>query len=335
MNVFTTSSILVVMGALTGGAAADIPSPLLNFELTLDELPRTCNLDSDRDATRENSLLRVVAKQQEAGASLGMLREPSPAFNLQDASAAAPSTDDAGELAKKLSNPIASLISVPFQLNYDEGFGPNDASRTTLNIQPVVPLSLNEDWNLIIRTILPVICAESPAAGISSEFGLGDITQSFFFSPVEGAGGGDVIWGVGPVFLYPTGTASVLGTEKWAAGPTVVALKQHEGWTYGALFNHLWSFAGDSDRAHVNATFLQPFVAYQFPTATTLTANLEMSYDWNAEEATIPLNLLVSQVFKIGDQPVSLQAGPRIYLDSPPGGPEWGFRINFTLLFPR
>jgi hypothetical protein len=145
------------------------------------------------------------------------------------------------DLAEKLANPISSLISVPFQSNYDCCFGPNNAPRYLLNIQPVVPISLNPDWNLIVRTILPVISMGSPAPTIPSSTGLGDITQSFFFSPSQTFNG--VTWGVGPVFLWPTGN-NVFGSQKWGAAPTAVILKQESGWIYGILANHIWSYAG-------------------------------------------------------------------------------------------
>ena len=131
------------------------------------------------------------------------------------------------ELARKLANPISSLISVPFQSNYDCCFGPRDSYRYTLNIQPVVPFSLNEDWNLIVRTIVPIVYQQAPAAGFDNRFGLSDTEQSFFFSPAQSVDG--ITWGVGPVFLWPTATNSELGTGKWGAGPAGVILKQQGG----------------------------------------------------------------------------------------------------------
>lgn len=251
-----------------------------------------------------------------------------------DAAGGGGAAGDSAELAKKLQNPVASLISVPIQYNVDFGIGPADAERHTVNIQPVIPFSLTEDWNLITRTILPVIYAESPVKGGDSEFGLGDTVQSFFFSPKEPAGGG-WIWGAGPVFLWPTSTDDLLGTGKVGAGPTAVLLKQQNGWTYGALANHLWSFAGQGSTPDVNATFLQPFVSYTTKKFTTLTLNTESTYDWDNERWTVPLNLQVSQLLKIGKQPVSIGLGGRCYAEKPDGGPDWGLRFSVTFLFPK
>lgn len=236
------------------------------------------------------------------------------------------------DLAKQLSNPVSDLISVPFQSNFDFGIGPGDGSRYTLNIQPVIPIQIDDKWNLISRTILPVVDVEGTAltdAGDAS--GLGDIVQSFFFSPRES----DPIWGFGPVFLLPTATDSLLGSEKWGVGPTGVVLKQEGPWTYGALANHLWDFAGDDGRSDVNATFLQPFVSYTTPAATTFTLNMENTYDWVSDEWTLPINFVVSQVTKIGEQPIQVFAGARYYADAPRGGPEWGIRAGVTFLFPK
>ena len=160
------------------------------------------------------------------------------------------------DLAKRLSNPVSSLISVPFQFNIDHDIGPDDAGdRMTLNFQPVVPLTLNDDWNVISRTILPVIDQQDIYPGAGDQFGLGDTVQSFFFSPKAPTVSG-WIWGAGPVFLLPTGTDELLGSDQWGVGPTGVALKQVGSWTYGGLANHIWSVAGDDDRGDVNSTFL-------------------------------------------------------------------------------
>lgn len=247
--------------------------------------------------------------------------------------AVAPAPDDAGELAKKLSNPVAAMISVPFQFNFDTGYGPKEADRWTLNVQPVIPFDLSSEWNLIVRTILPVIHQGSPADGVDSDFGMGDVTQSFFFSPVEKFDGW--ILAVGPAVLWPTGTTPGLRSEQLGLGPTALALRQEHGWTYGILANHIWGVTQSDDHDEVNATFLQPFISYQWPTATTLAFNTESTYDWTNEQWTVPLNLILSQIIKVGGKPVQLSLGGRYYAESPEDGPEWGVRFVVTLLFPK
>ncbi|MFP3978479.1 MULTISPECIES: transporter [Marinobacter] len=242
----------------------------------------------------------------------------------------------ADELAKQLANPIASLTSVPMQLNYDDGIGArDDGYKYTLNVQPVVPVSISEDWNMISRTIVPLVFQDEIFPGAGDQSGLGDVTQSLFFSPKALTANGWT-WGAGPVLLIPTASDDLLGTEKWGAGPTVVALKQTTGgWTYGALANHIWSFAGESDREDVNATYLQPFLAKGLGKGRTVNVALESTYNWEAEQWTVPLNVAYSKVTKLGDQLVSFQGGARYYLDAPDNGPEWGLRFTFTLLFPK
>ena len=239
------------------------------------------------------------------------------------------------ELAKKLNNPIAALISVPMQLSYDQEIGAgDDGHRYVLNIQPVIPFSLNENWNLISRTILPVIVQDDIVPG-SDQSGIGDVTQSLFFSPKAPAAGG-WIWGAGPVFLLPTASDDLLGGEKWGIGPTAVALKQASGWTYGALVNHVWSVAGDDDRNDISNTFLQPFLSYTTPRQTTYAINTESSYNWESDAWSVPINLMATQLFRIGKQPMSLQLGVRYWAESPESGPEgWGGRFTYTLVFPK
>jgi hypothetical protein len=191
--------------------------------------------------------------------------------------------DAAEALAKKLANPVAALISVPLQFDYDRDIGPvEEGERYRLNVQPVVPIELNDDWNLISRTILPVVSQDDLFPGAGSQSGIGDLLQSAFFSPKEPTSGG-WIWGAGPVLLLPTGSDDLLTADKWGAGPTAVGLRQEGPWSYGALANHVWSFAGDDGRADVSATLLQPFVSYTTKSATTFGLVSESTYDWENE----------------------------------------------------
>lgn len=238
------------------------------------------------------------------------------------------------ELAKKLSNPVAALISVPFQFNYDHEIGSANGHKTYLNFQPVVPISLNSEWNMISRTIVPLISQSDVVPG-TSQGGVGDITQSLFFSPKE-PGPGGLIWGVGPAFLLPTGSEPELSARKWGAGPTFVVLKQDGGWTYGMLANHIWGGGGVQSRPAVSSTFVQPFLSYTTKDAWSYTLNTESSYDWRDKQWQVPINGMVTKLVKIGDQRVSIGGGLRYWADSADNGPHgWGARLIATFLFPK
>lgn len=262
-------------------------------------------------------------------AAFAVVAQAQQALELSDA-------DKATELAKKLANPVANLISVPVQYNYTDKFGLDDeGTQNSLNIQPVIPLSLNDDWLVITRTIIPLLDrSDFPIPG-QSESGLGDIVASQFLSPKEPTASG-WIWGAGPAELLPTATDELLGGEQWGAGPTAVALKQSGPWTVGFLGNHIWSFAGDDDRADVNATFLQPFISYVTKTHTTIGLMSESTYDWENDAWTVPMIPQVGQLFKIGSQIMQLNVGATYYAESPEAGPEgWGARVQLTFLFPK
>ena len=246
--------------------------------------------------------------------------------------------DSAAEIAKKLNNPIANMTSVPFQGNFDQNMGVNNnGEKYYMNIQPVIPFSINNDWNMISRTIFPLIHQTNLIPGTSQE-GNGDTTQSLFFSPKAPTADG-WIWGVGPAFLLPTASdAKYLGSEKWGVGPTAVVLKQKDGWTYGALVNHISSFAGEDKRENVSATYMQPFLSYTTHTYTTFSINTESTYNWKADDASnawsVPINVAAAQLFKVGKQPMQLQLGARYWEESPDGGAEgWGLRLAYTLVF--
>ncbi|MEM6565085.1 MAG: transporter [Pseudomonadota bacterium] len=238
---------------------------------------------------------------------------------------------EADELAKQLSNPVASLISVPFQLNWDDGFGPGgNGQRSVLNVQPVIPFSLGENWNLISRTIVPLSYAEDVVQG-TSRSGVGNVLQSLFLSPKEPTANG-WIWGVGPAIQFPTSSSDQFGEDQWALGPTGVALRQTGPWTYGALANHLWDVSGDTT---IDNTFLQPFLSYTTANAVSFTVNSESSYNWDAEQWSVPVNFLIGKVFSIGQQPIQVTGGVRYWAETPDGGAdEFGFRLIVTYLFP-
>lgn len=268
-------------------------------------------------------------------AALGVIAVHGAATAQSEPSPPAPEQGSAQDLAKQLSNPVASLISVPFQENLDFGIGPDDEGfKSTLNIQPVVPIELSPDWNLIVRTILPLVYQSDVTGPGTDQSGTGDTIQSFFFSPAEPSASG-IVWGVGPALLYPTASNDALGGEKWGAGATGLVLKQSGRNTFGILANHIWSVAGDDDRSDVSATFLQPFFSHTDATAVTYGVNAEASYDWKGEQWVVPVNLTITKLTKIGKQPVSFGGGVRYYAEKPAGGPDWGVRLILTLLFPK
>ncbi|UCS92582.1 hypothetical protein KZP23_18085 [Echinicola marina] len=238
----------------------------------------------------------------------------------------------AAELAKKLANPIASLISLPLQQNMDFGIGPLEGSRYNMNIQPVIPVSLTKDFNLITRAIIPVISQYNITETGSKESGIGDMVLSGFVSPKES----EIIWGFGPVFSIPTATNDLLGSKKFGMGPTAVALYQVHAITIGALANQIWSVAGDSERNNVSQLFLQPFVAYNWPSGAGAGFNFELTQNWQANSTVLWFNPNISGVTSLGKQKVQFVTGPRINLAAPNGiKSAFGMRAVISLIFPK
>jgi len=264
-----------------------------------------------------------------AAAAVCALAMASPQARAQEPAA----DSQAADLAKKLSNPVAALTTVPFKLDYDFGIGPANAGRATYVAQPVIPISLGDDWNLISRTILPYVDMESPTVGGAGSHGMADTQQSFFFSPNATTSGG-WIWGAGAAMSLPTGT-NTFGSGQWSLGPTAVMIKQANGWTYGALANQVWSVGGSSRRPAVSAAFIQPVLSYTTKSFTTYSLNSETSMNWKTSQATVPINATISQLTRIEGQPVSFLLGGRVYASRPKGGPDWGLRFQITLLFPK
>jgi len=237
-------------------------------------------------------------------------------------------------LAMEAQNPVANLISLPFQNNTSFGIGPHDRTQNVLNIQPVVPFSLNDDWNLITRTICPLIYQPFVGQESGGKFGLGDINITAFLSPAKP---GKIMWGAGPIVSFPTATDEILGTEKWSAGPSAVVLTMPTPWVLGVLVNNIWDFAGDSDRAHVNRMLIQYFVNYNLPDGWYLSSAPIMTADWKApsgEKWTVPVGGGGGKVLQIGGMPVNVSAQAFYNVEKPSGGPDWSMRLQVQLLFP-
>ncbi len=241
------------------------------------------------------------------------------------------------DLAQKIQNPIASLISLPFQNNTDFGFYPGNKAKNILNIQPVVPVPIGSKMNMIVRTIIPLISAPAPQSDGSVDriFGLGDIAMSIFFTPAKP---GKLIWGAGPAIGVPTSTDAVLGFQKWTAGPSVVVLVQPKGWTFGGVLQNTWSFGGNGYREDVNFFYSQIFITKNLPkkwyvnTAPIITAN------WNApsgQQWVVPLGAGFGKLAKIGRRPINWQVGGYYFVEAPANGPAWELRLQLTFLYPK
>jgi len=228
---------------------------------------------------------------------------------------------------------VASLIFLPFQANYDFGIGPADGNRFLLNVQPVVPMSISENWNLIGRLILPIISQHNVFGESGNQSGLGDALITGFLSPREPTSGG-LIWGVGPAFQMLIATDKILGTEKFSVGPSAVGLKQLGFFTVGALVNHLWSVAGSSKRSDINATFIQPFMFKNFTGGYPVSINTELQKHWDKKSTNGTINIFASKVTSIGKQPTQFFLGPRIPYGNA-NEAEWGIRGGLVLLFPK
>jgi hypothetical protein len=233
-------------------------------------------------------------------------------------------------LAKKLANPIANLISVPFQSNFDVGIGNYNGSKMTLYVQPVIPITLSPKLNLITRWILPIVSQYDIISEGTSQSGLGDAVITGFLSPSQSK----LTWGVGPAFILPTATNKFLGGKKFGIGPSIVALTQNNGWTIGGLANHIFSVAGDENRSDINATFINPFVTYNWKSGAGITLNSEYTHDWENDLDIFVVMPTFTAVTKFGSQTVSFAIGPRIHF-APETRPNYGIRAAIILVFPK
>ncbi|HOC46707.1 MAG TPA: hypothetical protein PKM26_08905 [Syntrophorhabdaceae bacterium] len=236
------------------------------------------------------------------------------------------------ELAKKTQNPVADLISIPFQYNINFGYGPRNNTQSILNIQPVIPFNINREWNVITRTIIPVLDQPVP----DRKIGLGDVQVSLFLSP---AIPGKFIWGAGPALQFPTATGNALGQGKWAAGPTAVGLFMNGPWVLGILANNLWSYADESDRPEVNQFLAQPFINYNLPKGWYISISPAITANWKADNASdqwfVPLGGGVGKVSMIGKLPLNGSLAFYQNVVKPEAGPDWNIRLQIGILLPK
>ena len=286
--------------------------------------------------------------------TLSIPAAPLQAQNVAEKEDAEEEEADHSELAKAAQNPLASLISLPFQNNTSFGIGDDPISRTSnvLNIQPVIPFELSSSFNLITRTILPIVSAPTvdvvdpgdpsldPGIG-STTWGLGDLLWTGWFVPTNT---GPVMVGVGPALLFPTGTSNETGTGKWAAGPSVVFVATPGSALLGFLVNNIWSYAGPSDRGDVNQMVIQYFINYNLPKGWYLSSAPIITANWEAPDGRkwiVPFGGGGGKVFKIGKQPINSQIQAFYNAVTPTDnegdrvGPEWSLRLQFQLLFPK
>ena len=247
-------------------------------------------------------------------------------------------------LRQEARNPLADMVALPIQYETYLGIGPDDEAAHIMTVQPVYPIKLNEDWNFVTRTLVPLVYIPESVAGLNilpqglggdTKFGLGDINFSAYLSPSEVKG---LIWGVGPSINIPTATDELLGSKKWSAGPTAVVLKQTERWNLGLLYRHLWSFAGEKDRADVNQSLLQPWVSYNLNeewyviSESIITANWEQ--DDNSQRFVVPVGGGIGRFFYMGKQAVDISLSYYHNIEKPDAGPEDIIRFSINFIWP-
>jgi hypothetical protein len=306
-----------------------VKKPALNQARRRGEL---CALQRER----EESMMRfeTIAKPQRRNAALLATALALAALLLSTRRAAAEESSE--ELAKKTQNPVADLISVPFQSNFNFNTGPRDKTVYVLNVQPVIPIHLTEDWNLITRIIMPIINQPSLAPGLENASGLGDINPTFFLSPAKSE---HLIWGVGPTFTVPTASNHNLGAGKWSMGPSAVGLLMEGPWVVGALGNNQWSYAGWGDKT-VNMLLVQPFLNYNFKAGWYLTSAPIITSNWTAKASqqwTAPVGAGFGKLWRVGSVglPVNTQLQGFYNAIRPDLTSEWQLRVQVQFLFPK
>ena len=243
----------------------------------------------------------------------------------------------AEDLAKLAQNPVGNLISVPFQNNTNLNFGPEKGTQNILNIQPVIPIEVDKDWNIITRTIVPLIWMPSLGPDTPAKNGIGDIQFSAFLSP---ATPGHWIWGVGAIAQLPTNSSEELGNKNWGLGPSFVVLHLDHGdpWVYGVLVNNVWSLSSNKQGGSYNNGLIQPFLNYNFEGGLYLTSSPVLTVDWKAnsgQQWTIPLGGGVGKILHLGKLPVNTQISAYYNVVKPDFGPNWQIRAQVQLMFPK
>jgi hypothetical protein len=241
----------------------------------------------------------------------------------------------AHDLAKLVQNPLADSVSIPFANDTNFPLGPYRQTGDILNIQPVVPFKLNNDWNLVTRTTIPIMSQVRLSSSDPPAFGMGDVVPMFLLSPSHP---GDLIWGAGPTLSLPTATEKNLGTGQWAAGPSAVALIMPDPWVFGVLLSQWWTFASPRGGTPMNRTAAQLFIVYNFSDGWFLSSSPIITADWSAasrDRWTVPVGAEVGRVFEVGGQAMSAAAGLYYNAVRPGFGPDWQARLNLTLIFPH
>lgn len=271
-------------------------------------------------------LLRPLLVAPRHIALLGLLLVPGSPARAQQSNEA---------LAKAAQNPVANLISVPFQDNINFNVGPQEKTQNVLNIQPVIPVSLGPDWNLITRTIVPVISQPEFLRGEGRTNGLGDIQFTAFLSPAKAKG---LVWGAGPIVQLPSNTDKALGNDRWGLGPSAVALRIQGHWVYGALANNVWSVSSSNHDPSYNKFLLQPFVNYNFSDGLYVSTAPIITADWKAnsdDRWTVPLGGGVGKIVRFGKLPVNFQTQAFYNVEKPQNGADWTLRLQAQLMFPK
>jgi hypothetical protein len=245
-----------------------------------------------------------------------------------------PTNSSIESLQKATENPVSDLISFPLQNNTNVDIGPYNRTQNVLNIQPIIPIHLTSKWNLITRTILPIIWQPYPA-GTGGQYGTGDLNPTFFISP---AGSTKMIWGAGPAIVVPTGSKQILGQGKLSVGPSFAALAQPSHWTLGAVVNNMWSIAGSGGRPNVNQMWLQYFISYNMRKGWYFTTQPIITANWKATSGnvwTVPVGGGMGRIMKLGLQPVNISAQFFGNAAHPSGASPWGMRFQIAFLFPK